>query len=160
MIGNDVVDLKLSKKESNWQRTGYFDKMFTENEQILIKNSVNQEITVWNLWSRKEAAYKIWNRETGIRKYNPIKFECFDLDTEIGLVKFENFIFYTKTEINKNYIHSIAVLNKEDFNKISVLGNLITIKKQNGIPFYVNKNQEVKPISKSHHGRFEFVVGL
>ncbi len=160
MIGNDVVDLELTNKESNWQRIGYFDKIFTENEQILIQNSVNHEITVWNLWSRKEAAYKIWNRETGIRKYNPTQFECFDLDAEIGLVKFENFIFYTKTEISKNYIHSIAALDQENLHKIKILENSIIIEKQKGLPFYINFDQEINLISKSHHGRFEFVVGL
>jgi hypothetical protein len=31
---------------------------------------------VWNLWSRKEAAYKIYNRATGIRGYFPLNLEC------------------------------------------------------------------------------------
>ena len=77
MIGNDIVDLALAKKESNWQRNRFLDKIFTKNEQQIILNDANPEIMVWNLWSRKEAAYKIYNRETGIRGFFPLQLECF-----------------------------------------------------------------------------------
>ncbi len=160
MIGNDVIDLELSRIESNWQRKGFLGKIFTEKEQILIQNSENQEITVWNFWSRKEAAYKIWNLETGIRKYNPIQFECLDVNLEIGKVQFDSKMYYTKTQIYQNFIYTIAVSNKEDFCKIQTLDNSIKIEKQNGIPFYRNKNLEFKPISITHHGQYQFIVGL
>lgn len=158
MIGNDVVDLELAKTESNWQRKGFLDKIFTKNEQNLIQNSKNLEITVWNLWSRKEATYKIWNRESGIRKYNPIQFECFDLDLEIGKVIYNSIVYYTKTEISKDLIYTIAVSNLDNFLNIKTLDNSIKIEKENGIPFYINENQEVKLISKTHHGRFERII--
>ena len=158
MIGNDVVDLELAKTESNWLRKGFLDKIFTKNEQNLIQNSKNLEITVWNLWSRKEATYKIWNRESGIRKYNPIQFECFDLDLEIGKVIYNSIVYYTKTEISKDLIYTIAVSNLDNFLNIKTLDNSIKIEKENGIPFYINENQEVKLISKTHHGRFERII--
>lgn len=160
MIGNDVVDLELAKTESNWQRKGFLDKIFTKNEQNLIQNSKNLEITVWNLWSRKEATYKIWNRESGIRKYNPIQFECFDLDLEIGKVIYNSIVYYTKTEISKDLIYTIAVSNLDNFLNIKTLDNSIKIEKENGIPFYINENQEVKLISKTHHGRFERIITI
>ena len=59
MIGNDIVDLALAKKESNWKRNRFLDKIFTQKEQLLIANAINPEIMIWNLWTRKEAAYKI-----------------------------------------------------------------------------------------------------
>jgi hypothetical protein len=31
------------------------DKIFTQNEQLLIATAENPDIMVWNLWSRKEA---------------------------------------------------------------------------------------------------------
>jgi phosphopantetheinyl transferase (holo-ACP synthase) len=160
MIGNDIVDLALAKKESNWKRKGFVDKIFTPQEQLLIKSSVNQQIIIWNLWSRKEAAYKIYNRQTGIRKYNPIQFECFDLDLEIGKVVFENQVFYTKTEITSEYIYTIAVSDIENFNKILTLDTTVIIQKQNGIPFYINENQILNPISKTNHGKFERIIGI
>ncbi len=160
MIGNDVVDLQLAKIESNWQRKGFLDKIFTKNEQIFIQTSRNQETTVWNLWSRKEAAYKIWNRKTGIRKYNPIQFECQDLDLKVGKVFFKTEIFYVKTTINVDYIHTIAVSNINVFNEIKSLDSSITVQKQYNIPFYINQIGEIKPISKSQHGQFSFGICL
>ena len=46
MIGNDIVDLALAKKESNWKRKGYLDKIFTVSEQLLLQKSTNQELAV------------------------------------------------------------------------------------------------------------------
>ena len=40
MIGNDIVDLKLAKNQSNWQRKGFLEKQFTEEEQKTI-------LTIW-----------------------------------------------------------------------------------------------------------------
>ena len=48
MIGNDIVDLALAQKESNWKRKGFLDKIFTLQEQLFINLSENQEIEVWN----------------------------------------------------------------------------------------------------------------
>lgn len=160
MIGNDIVDLALAEKESNWKRKGFIDKIFTIQEQSLIKSSVNQENIIWDLWSRKEAAYKIYNRQTGIRKYNPIQFECFDLNLEIGKVVFENQVFYTKTEISSEYIYTIAVADIENFDNIQTLHTTINIQKQNGIPFYKDIYQIINPISKTHHGRFERIISI
>jgi hypothetical protein len=55
VIGNDIVDLALARKESNWKRMD-FRKNFHCQEQLLISNAENPEIMVWNLWG-KEAAY-------------------------------------------------------------------------------------------------------
>jgi phosphopantetheinyl transferase (holo-ACP synthase) len=64
MIGNDVVDLAVAKKRKQLTKR-VLDKIF-KKEQLLITSAINPETMVWNLWSRKEAAYKIYNRE-GIR---------------------------------------------------------------------------------------------
>ena len=160
MIGNDIVDLTLARKESNWRREGFLNKLFTVQEQSFIKSSINQEITIWNLWSRKEAAYKIYNRQTGIRKYNPIQFECFDLNLEIGKVEFENQVFYTKTESTAEYIYTIAVSDIKEFKKIKTLDATTVVQKQNRIPFYTNENQIINHISKTHHGRFEKIITI
>ncbi len=158
MIGNDVIDLQLAKKDSNWKREGFLNKIFTWNEQIIIQNATNQEIAVWNLWSRKEAAYKIWNRMTGIRTYNPIRFECLDLLAGYGKVQFEQQIFYTKTVLSGNLIHTIAVCDEIFFERVVTLDKSIKIEKIDGVPVFINKKQKLNPISKSHHGRFEKII--
>jgi phosphopantetheinyl transferase (holo-ACP synthase) len=53
VIGNDIVDLALARKESNWKRPGYLNKIFTTKEQLLISSAENPNTMVWNLWSRK-----------------------------------------------------------------------------------------------------------
>ncbi|TRX16728.1 4-phosphopantetheinyl transferase family protein [Flavobacterium franklandianum] len=165
MIGNDIVDLALAEKESNWKRKGFMNKIFTQNEQLLISIAENPTIMVWNLWSRKEAAYKIHNRKTQIRGYFPLQLECFDLDciNEItfGKVVIKDFVYYTKTEIKSEFIHTIAVENTQHFDSISILDNRKNIRKKNGIPEYFENNiLSKKPVSISHHGRFEQIITL
>ena len=161
MIGNDIVDLALALKESNWKRTGYLNKIFTENEQLLIKKSDNPENRVWDLWSRKEAVYKIFNRISGIRIFNPIQFECFDTDKSIGKVMNNGVLYYTKTEINLDYIHTVSVLNRTDFESVKLLNRTNEIIKIKGIPFIKGANKKkISPISISNHGNFEKIVTL
>ena len=161
MIGNDIVDLELAKTQSNWKRKGYLDKIFTKNEQLHILSSENPDETVWNLWSRKEASYKIYNRITENRIYNPIQFECFDFEHLIGKVKNNGVFYFTKTEINSLYIHTISVLNINDFEKISYQNRNSDIIKMNGIPYLKNPSKKIlNAISISNHGRFEKTVSL
>ncbi|MCL6461255.1 MAG: 4'-phosphopantetheinyl transferase superfamily protein [Flavobacterium micromati] len=155
MIGNDIVDLALAKKESNWQRKGFLEKMFTQKEQLLIKNAKNSEEMVWNLWTRKEAAYKIYNRETGFRGFNPVKLVCFYEDQSKGTVSCEGFLYYTQTFVSKEFIYTIAVLEKEYFKYLEKIDVATKISKINGIPsIFDNVSLVVKPVSISHHGRF------
>ncbi|WP_309612623.1 4'-phosphopantetheinyl transferase superfamily protein [Flavobacterium sp.] len=165
MIGNDVIDLDLARKESNWKRKGFLDKIFTSKEQLLISKSLNPEIMVWNLWSRKEAAYKIYNRQTQMRSYIPLQLECFDIEEKAGILYGKvicyDTIYFTKTIISLECIETIAVLKSSDFDTIQYLNSEVVIIKTNGIPdYYDTKNQVLKSISKSHHGRFEKLVTL
>lgn len=159
MIGNDIVDLAEAKKESNWKRKGYLDKILTVSEQLLIQKSTNQELALWNLWSRKEAVYKIILQKGGKRGYYPRKIECLDLNLENGMVEFENQIFYTITIVKNESVYSIAVQNLNDFQNIKTLENSNFLYKIDGIPF-ISINNEVKNASKTHHGNFERIVYL
>lgn len=164
MIGNDIVDLQLAKKESNWKRKGFLDKIYTKNEQKLILTSENPEITIWNLWTRKEAAYKIFNRNTQIRTFNPIKLECLNVclneNETFGIVKLNNTIFLTKTTINSDFINSLAFVDKKqkyesEIFEIEAYSSFLKqqkiVKNQFGIPCFHNKNELV---SIAHHGRY------
>lgn len=157
MIGNDIVDLALARKESNWKRKGFLEKIFTDKEQILILNSENPEIMVWILWSWKEAVYKIYNRKTEIRAYIPMQLECFDYINGAGKVSCFGETYFTETKITTDYILTIAVVNIEDFNRISVLNTSFGFIKNNGIPLLSQNNM---PVSISHHGRFQQIITL
>jgi phosphopantetheinyl transferase (holo-ACP synthase) len=165
MIGNDIVDLALARKESNWKRKGFLDKIFTKNEQLLISKAEDPEVMVWNLWSRKEAVYKIYNRQTLIRGYFPLQLECLDLEiidgVIFGKVIIKENIYYTKNEITTQCINTIAVENVLDFDRIKKLENRKNIQKNNGIPSYYEKENLIsKSVSISHHGRFEQIISL
>lgn len=155
MIGNDIVDLALAQKESNWKRSGFLNKIFTSREQLLIGDAVNRDVMVWNLWTRKEAAYKIYNRETGIRGYFPLQLECEYENQNSGTVIINNYIYLTETTICSDYIYTIAVTEKAYFEQIRILDSETKISKRKGIPFLTDdfvKNEI--PVSISHHGRF------
>lgn len=161
MIGNDVIDLVLAKKESNWKRKGFLDKIFTEGEQLFISKAENSETMVWNLWSRKEAAYKIYNRQTGIRAFIPRQLECFDLEKNLGKVICNGRVYFTKTTITSDCIETVAVTDVVDFDNVKFLNATENLIKINGVPNYLNpKSKVLHPVSKSHHGKFESIVKL
>jgi len=165
MIGNDIVDIATSRIESNWNRKGFLNKIFTIEEQFQIQNSENQEIMVWNLWSRKEAAYKILNRMTQIRIFNPKQLECTYLELKdkfiFGKVISQNNTFLTKTSITPDFIYTEAVYKNEDFNKIRQIERPKNIIKHAGIPSYYDFNEsKIKLLSITHHGKFEKIITL
>ena len=155
MIGNDIVDLALAKIESNWLRNGFLDKIFTQKEQLLIANDINPEIMIWNLWTRKEAAYKIYNRKTGLRGYIPLKLECFYESDTIGTVVCNGFKYYTQTQISNESIYTIAVVEKKYFNRIRKISLETKITKIESVPFTVDEVTLLShPVSITHHGCF------
>lgn len=164
MIGNDVIDLQQSRLESNWQRKGFIEKLFTIEEQWLIKNNEQPEIMVWLLWSMKEAAYKIYNRETKIRAFMPKRLVCnLTQQSEViilGNVTCDQNIYHTSTIASKNFIHTIAVTNENELNNVIEIERKEVAKDANGIPFLSSSSHLQQPVSISHHGRFEKIVCL
>ena len=165
MIGNDVIDLQQSRQESNWQRRGFIEKLFTANEQLLIANDPDPETLVWTLWSMKEAAYKVYNRQTKIREYIPQKLVCTIISKNdyysTGQVICNGNSFYTKTILSKEKIHTIAVSHIGDLDRVIEIENKGILKDKNGLPYLSNVVSDTfQAVSKSHHGRFEKVVTL
>lgn len=155
MIGNDIVDLALAQKESNWKRKGFLDKIFTQEEQSLVANAENPEVMVWNLWSRKEAAYKIYNRETGIRGYIPLQLVCFYESETTGTVSCNGRIYYTETIVTNDFVYTIATVKTDLFNQIKKINLDEKISKTNGLPFIIDAQTTISnPVSITHHGRF------
>ena len=155
MIGNDIVDLVLAKKESNWQRKGFLDKIFTKKEQFLITTAENQEVMVWNLWTRKEAGYKIYNRQTSIRGNFPLQLECLYESETTGTICCNGNEYHTETKISKDSIYTIAVAEKNHFRQLRNLNSDVKLCKNNGVPFIIDELTKIEiPVSITHHGRF------
>ena len=165
MIGNDVIDILQSRKESNWQRKGFIEKIYTLDEQLLITNAANPETMVWILWSMKEAAYKVYNRQTKIREYIPKKLVCtiasYNYNTITGSVICSGQTFHTISILFQDYIHTIAVTHYDDLNKVVEIEKEAVSKDKNGLPYLSNTLQNtIQAVSVSHHGRFEKVVTI
>jgi phosphopantetheinyl transferase (holo-ACP synthase) len=165
MIGNDVIDILQSRKESNWKRKGFIEKIFTIEEQLLISNSTDPEIMVWLLWSMKEAAYKVYNRKTKIREYIPKKLVCFiesqNQNSIRGKVICCKNIYHTNTTVSNDSIHTIAVSVLDNLKKVIEIKKKSILKDQNGIPYVsASPKNRIQDASISHHGRFEKVVTI
>lgn len=109
MIGNDIVDIAVTKRETNWQRKRFLDKVFTVKEQQLIANATNPFLVVWRLWSMKESAYKSYIRYNQKRFFDPKKLSCTIDDLHYGNVAIENSKFPIRTIIQSNYIYSTII---------------------------------------------------
>jgi phosphopantetheinyl transferase (holo-ACP synthase) len=165
MIGNDVIDIIQSCRESNWQRKGFIQKLFTVNEQLMISNATDPEIMVWLFWSMKEAAYKIYNRQTKRREYIPKKLACSIISQYnnciMGKVNCAQNVYYTKTILSHESIHTLAVNSLDNLENVIEIENKDIIKDNNGIPYLCNfLSNTFQDVSISHHGRFEKVVTL
>lgn len=155
MIGNDIVDLALAWVETNWKRSGYLDKIFTLEEQWLILKAEFPAVTLWNLWSRKEAAYKIYNRETGIRGYFPRKLACTYLSETQGTVSCNGRIYHTTTSVTDDFVYTVAADDADHFNRIQKINSDAIITKIDGIPFLIDNEILISnSVSITHHGRF------
>lgn len=155
MIGNDVVDLALAARESTISRKGFLDKLFILEEQLFIKTSEDKTLTIWTMWSQKEAVYKILRQKGASRGFYPKKIECISIEK----VRYQNEVYYTKTITEGTCLHTLAVTKKADFkNCISLPCSAPLIYKRE-IPFF-NDNGKLAPATKSHHGELEFIFFL
>lgn len=182
MIGNDVVDLRLAAQQSNWQRRGFLEKLFTKKEQEAIRRVSYPEQWVWLFWSMKEATYKAHQRYHRLKsRYNPKEFECrlksFSSTGKIlGSVEIQEQIYPCFSEIKEDSISTFAkkfehvelysvstrpeLLRRNCIFKIAAQHNIppdsVEIKKGNdGIPHLFRKGENLQiPFSLSHHGRF------
>jgi len=162
MIGNDVVDIAASRIESNWKRKGFLEKIFTKQEQELIKRASDPELYVWILWSMKEAAYKVYNRETGIRAFIPHELACqvnvVSQQAYQGTVTCRGGEYCTTTTVSNGVIHTIAVYTFLKDKKVTeVSGNVF--KDANGWPYIYRSGLKI-PVSKSSHGKSTTVVAF
>jgi len=189
MIGNDIVDFNKAALQSNWQRKGFLEKLFSENEQSLILNSQFPERRLWLLWAMKEATYKAHQRRFNLpRSFNPKQFNCEisagDNTSVFGKIQIRDCSYYTQTFIGENHLHCIAsqfqhkktvqmvLLHSKDIKQeliraVSELKKLpqakISIEKdRNFIPYLTCDETAINcDFSLSHHGNMSaFVLSL
>lgn len=114
MIGNDIVDLKLAAKESNWQRPRFLQKLFTDHEQNLIRNAKDASNMLWRLWSMKESAYKVHVQQYDTRFFAPKKIACQHVSESSGLMCIDDELYATESKKVAAYVFSSAILAKNN----------------------------------------------
>ncbi len=181
MIGNDIVDFKIASR-SRWKETRFRKKIFTLTELNEILTSSQEAVTLWQIWSMKEAAYKAHQRNFYLkRRFNPKELSCTFLSRQNGIVQVEDKKYYTSTNISEDCVHSIATkepsakllqqkyrtsvnLNYEVLKQVACaknlpLGELKIQKDEDKIPFLFYKNRKLPTVfSLSHHGRFSAFI--
>lgn len=156
-------------------------------EQELIFDSSDSNQTVWLLWSMKEACYKSHFRDNGIGCYKPISMVCsnlmFDESNASGEIFYENQMYYSRSVLNENFVHTSVVSHNSDFKNSTLFiedntelkdntenkdfndyqsfrrkNDLLAyriVKSRHNIPDLLNTvTGERFPLSVSHHGRF------
>ncbi len=114
MVGNDIIDIAETRRSTNWERPGFIQKIFTPKEQGFINTSADPFTTVWQLWSMKESAYKVFIQTGPDRFFNPSRIECKVDSLQSGRVRIDETSIKTNTRINSNYIFTTAVLDSSD----------------------------------------------
>lgn len=174
-IGNDIVDLGKARTESNSKRKGYLEKICTENEQQLIHQAKDSFQLLWVLWTMKESTYKIINRNTGLRNYAPLSFQCelsqLTATEATGTIICYGQLFHSHTTLKDGYIHSVAASLPAQLEKVNIMypANSKSYKEefnQSAVAYQLHKNTAGLPemthrtegtrhaVSVSHHGRY------
>lgn len=154
MVGNDIIDIAATKRSKDpkglgWKRPGFVKKIFTDSEQKLIADSEDPFITVWQLWSMKESAYKVYIQVGGKPFYNPKRIEC-ELEGLNGKVEIGDLLLETKSTINEEYIFTIAGIETLNIkSKVFNIGNNAELQSEN------LRNQLLKHYSQTNGLEFE-----
>lgn len=174
MIGNDIIDLSLAKKQSNWQRPGFLEKQFTDKEIKWIQQSENPFLLVWRMWSMKEAVYKVVVQQKQKRFFAPKKFACEILSETEGNVTFQNQTFQTHTNTTRKYMYTCTgnptfqwIGKKTDVSKMweaierhtNLPATELEIRKTIvGIPnVFCGAQQVTQSMTKTHHGDYQAI---
>ena len=177
MIGNDVVHLPTARKESNPFRPGWIDKVFSVSEQSFLYDCRNKEISLWTLWSIKEATYKIHQRQFKLKPiFNPkdIEVDCSSVTGGSAKSRIGGKKYSIRYQYQSECIHSIARISSEQaFTEYSNQSNLFPLchSKQIFDKQYTIQKLEYNipvvkcrltgkqiPVSVSHHGTFWIAV--
>ncbi len=108
MIGNDIVDLQVSKFSSKVRRLRFINKAFSEKEKEAILKPANTISVLWRIWSMKESAYKAYCRLGGETFHDPKRIECTLTNSNSGTVRIGDRCFKTQTRLSDDYVHTIA----------------------------------------------------
>jgi len=168
IVGNDVIDLTHQKyifRQFSCHRLN--KKIFNLQELAL----VNKEAVTTSLrrWTIKESVYKAYQRLYQLKpRFNPVSIHTDIIDEELSFGLIQGHKFKLQTHQNHKMIYtsifdqlssvSITYSSKKDLSKklsdYFLIGPIAICKDRNNIPSIIIVNG-YKPISLTHHGRFQ-----
>ena len=75
MVGNDVVDLVKFEAEPPADRARFDARVFRPVEREAIQRAMNPSRERWCHWAAKEAAYKLFKKQSPATIFSPVRFE-------------------------------------------------------------------------------------
>jgi len=108
-IGNDIINLNDDYISEKLKNKSWIKKCFNLEEVEYIFDSANPKLTLWQLWSCKESAYKIYVKNKNKRFLNAQKLQISNLNKGSAYqVNCQEMIFYTRSTITSKYIHTTS----------------------------------------------------
>jgi len=183
MIGNDIVCLSTANRSKHLGSKRFLDKIFTEEEQVMIVNSEDKNGFIWKLWAVKESAYKLFVQQDFKPEYAPKKIVCKKADdnflvsmgkfkTEVDCTANAQFVYAQTVSEQSKVITSYFDLESSEFKiqaqqvKMALkqkaseifginVGNIQLEKNSHHIPKLSYKNTFLPvSISLTHHGHY------
>jgi phosphopantetheinyl transferase (holo-ACP synthase) len=135
-VGNDLEKLTIEGRSQHFLSTAFLLKCFTEKEMQFAESEPSLLFFYTKYWTQKEAAYKLF-RQKGLieRLYNPTKLEITKIDDEQSICRFQTHQLFVKTMFIDDFVHSIAVEDVSDFEKVMQLEGKLILCKIGEFPF-------------------------
>ncbi len=112
VLGNDIVDLSCALALDKASDPRYLQKICLPSEWRQIHASSSPNLTLWRIWTIKEAVYKAITQVQHFRAFIPKKIEVTLLD-ELWAESQTNWGNYiAQTSSTKDYLHSLAATQK------------------------------------------------
>lgn len=141
-LGNDIVNVSIKRYKFENLNIKFIERVFTLNEQLMIKTSLYPTFITWLLWAAKEAAFKACQKNQLDLVFAHRKFEVIFNLKEFHLLfklndkqnyKFIGHISYERQRLKclwtiyskpQSLIHCIAILNPYNLHYEYSLNNL------------------------------------
>jgi phosphopantetheinyl transferase (holo-ACP synthase) len=141
-VGNDIVAYKHTRCLNKSNDIHFLQKILQPLEIESLHLQINKDAFLWTLWTIKEATYKLSCFLGNRQKFHPLQFlvtntEIIDDDevqhfnfplnninapythTYKAIVHFENQLFYSKTLITHQFIHSLVIPQNTNWETIT-----------------------------------------
>lgn len=170
-LGNDIVNISIERSKFKHLDQKFMHRVFTVNEQLMIRKSINPTVTTWMIWAGKEAAFKACQKTNLNLIFSHRKFEIiFDIETFnlkflsntanttyqfSGTIKHQDNNLNATWLISEHLIHCIAILDKHEkindlkFNHLDlnqIKYNIFPINSEN----YATESLETKTFAKQY----------